>query len=308
MIYESVAQMFKRQNEDRKNGVKHTPLHTLQECCEEAGITTQKFHRLAAKHPDAPQPIVKTTKAAWRGQKLYYSKSKFLRWVNQVSQPKEKAMPDIKSALESALSKTAQAWAADDEAHATIQPAPEKHMTLGEQLRAKFEAMPLPKPVAPAEEEKQDHRITTNVSRETFYFVRDNPGHTREQATAQLTAQGFNSKSVSSLLGQMMRGRIIMEDADGKLTTVTREYVPVQSVLTKKIAGKYTQRIKPKDWPTSKPKRKVVLIKRPDPAVVAIDTLPKLDKPEWSPASVIDGLNVRQAMAVYDELRKIFGE
>jgi hypothetical protein len=206
-------------------------------------------------------------------------------------------MPDIKTALEAALSKTAHAWAADDKAHKEIEPQPkEKPVNIGEQLRAKLEEA----------SEKKDHRITTNVSRETFYFVRDNPGLTREEITPKLVANGFKSTSVTSLLGQMVRGRILMEDVNGKLTAVTREYVPVQSAVTKKISGKYTQRIKPKDAPA--PKRKVVLIKRPDPAVVAIDTLPKLDKPEWSPASVIDGLNVRQAMAVYDELCKIFGE
>jgi len=206
-------------------------------------------------------------------------------------------MPDIKTALEAALSKTAQAWAADDAAHKEIEPQPqEKPVNIGEQLRAKLEEA----------SEKKDHRIKNNVSRETFYFVRDNPGLTRVQITQQLIAKGFKESSITSLLGQMVRGRIVMEDESGKLTTVIREYVPIQAAQTKRIAGKYTQRIKPKDAPA--PKRKIVLVKRPEPAVVATDKLPQLNIPEWSPASVIDSLNVRQAMAVYDELRKIFGE
>lgn len=292
--------MFKRFYDDKKNGVERSPLHTLQECCEAAGIDPRVFGRLAAKHPDAPQPIVKTTKTAWRGQKLYYNKRKFVQWVTQVRQQKEKAMPDIKTALEEALKKTNKQlsetlneWAADDEAHKKIQPQQEKAMTETTQ--------------AP---ETQDKRITTNVSRETFYFVRDNPGLTREEIITRMVAKGFKSTSVVSLLGQMLRGRIVMEDAAGKWSSVVREYVPIQSVQTKKIAGKAAPTSAPAPAPTQA-RKKVVLVSRETGKVLNPQINPPAPAvtgtPEWTVDSVIGGLNVRQAMAVYAELRNIFG-
>lgn len=290
--------MFKRFYDDKKNGVERSPLHTLQECCEAAGIDPRVFGRLAAKHPDAPQPIVKTAKTAWRGQKLYYNKSKFVQWVNQIRNQKEKAMPDIKTALEEALKKTNKQlsetlneWAADDEAHKKIQPQQEKAMTETTQ--------------AP---ETQDKRVTNNVSRETFYFVRDNPGLTRDEIISRMVAKGFKSTSVVSLLGQMLRGRIVMEDAAGKWSSVVREYVPVQSVQTKKIAGK----VAPAPAPEKPKSKKVVLVSREtgkvlNPAPVATPAPTYATPDDWTVDSVIGGLNVRQAMAVYAELRNIFG-
>lgn len=307
MKHESVSLMFKRFYDDKKNGVERSPLHTLQECCEAAGIDPRVFGRLAAKHPDAPQPIVKTTKTAWRGQKLYYNKSKFVQWVNQVQQQKEKAMPDIKTALEEALKKTNKQlsetlneWAADDEAHKKIQPQQEKAMTETTQ--------------AP---ETQDKRITTNVSRETFYFVRDNPGLTRDEIVLRMVAKGFKSTSVVSLLGQMLRGRIVMEDAAGKWSSVVREYVPVQSVQTKKIAGKAAPTSAPAPAPAPAPtqaRKKVVLVSRetgkvlnpqinPPTMLPPLSTLPNLPTAE----SVLANMSVAEAHKLYTQLRAMFG-
>jgi len=117
MKHESVSQMFQRYHADKANGVKHTPLHTLQECCEEAGIDPRIFGRYAAQYPNAPQPVLNSAKNVARGAVKYYRKHEVVQWVNQVRKQKEKAMPDIKSALEKALSQTVNSWAADDEAH-----------------------------------------------------------------------------------------------------------------------------------------------------------------------------------------------
>ena len=258
---------------DKANGVKHTPLHTLQECCEEASITPSWFGRYAAQDPDAPQPVLQFDKTRWKTGKKYYRKHEFVQWVNQVRQQKEKAMPDIKTALEKALSQTAQAWAADDEAHQTIQPPKEQPMT----------------------ETKVYFSVTNNVCRTTFDFVRDNPGMTRVEIAKELAKQGFNPKSVSSLLGQMLRQELMREN--GKLLYAnSNEYTPIKSskVMRARAANPVRKRITITNTRTGE-----VIIPAPVAAPAPVEK-------EWEPSDVIDKLSVRQALVLFKELRKIF--
>ena len=149
-----------------------------------------------------------------------------------------------------------------------------------------------------------------NVSRITFEFIRDNPGLTHRQVTARLVAQGYKEKTVSSLAYQMLRVRLIVADANGGLTAVVPEYVPIQTSLQRKKKAKVAQ-----------PKSKQVTIVNTrtgeviNPKATGIAALPTqhvttalyTTPAEWSVDSVIGSLNVRQAMAVYSELRNIFG-
>lgn len=215
------------------------------------------------------------------------------------AQQKEKAMPDIKTALQQALAKTATDWAADDEAHSKIEPQQEKAMT-----------------EAPAATEttdtSTDPRVTTNVSRATFYFIRDNAGLTAQQITTQLMAQGYKATSVTSLIGQMLRMRIIMEDEQRRLSAVIKEYIPIQAK-----PGKTSKPAKAKPAAPVQQRKRVEIVNtrtgeviNPKPADArVVGMAPALGAPfEWTVDSVIGSLNVRQAMAVYAELRKIFGE
>ena len=222
-------------------------------------------------------------------------------------------MPDIKSALEKALAQTANAWAADDEAHQKIQPQQEKPVITTTPKET----------IVDTTTAKQDGRITNNVSRTTFEYVRDNPGLTIDEVTAALVAKGFKTNSVSSLCYQMLRVRLVVADANGKLTAVVREYLPIQTSLLR--GRKAKPKAKPKAAVEAAPapapeRKKVVLVSKrtgeiinpkpaagiaalPTNATTALYTTPA----EWTVDSVIGGLNVRQAMAVYAELRNIFG-
>ena len=315
MKYESVAQMFQRYHTHKKNGVKHTPLHTLQECCEEAGIDPRLFGRYAAQHPNAPQPVLNSSKNVGRGAVKYYRKHEFVQWVNQVRQQKEKAMPDIKTALQQALEKTRQQtiamtamdWAADDEAHQKIAPAPVQTTPPKENPMTVTVSATTPTPAAPA---------TTNLSRTTFEYVRDNPGVKMDAVMAALEGRGFKGSSVSSLIYQMIKVRLIVADPNGKLTAVVSEYVPIQTSMIRK------RKAKAKDKAKAKPVVAAGLasiapvvtvdapIQRKHIEIVSTRTGEIINprKEEWTVESVVDKLNVRQAMAVYDELRKIFGE
>jgi hypothetical protein len=270
---------------DKANGVKHTPLHTLQECCEAAGIDYRWFGRVAAKHPDAPKPVLEHAKTAWRAGKKYYRKHEFVQWANQVRKQKENVMPDIKTALEKALSQTANAWAADDEAHKKTEPQQEKAMTLTV--------------------EQHDNRVATNISRITFEFIRDNPGLTNQEVTARLATRGFKETTISSLAYQMLRVRLIVADANGGLTAVVPEYEPIQTNIRRKRKVK----AKPVKDAAPAPRKHVEIVNTRTGEVVnpKVTTAMYTTPAEWSVESVIGGLNVRQAMAVYDELSKIFG-
>lgn len=191
-------------------------------------------------------------------------------------------MPDIKTALQEALSKTATAWAADDEAHKKIEPQPQPQQE---------KAMPTV---------IDDGRIVNNVSRTVFNFIHGNPGIKRQDARQRLVAQGFKDSSVTSLTSQMIRTNMIRVDENDSLFTMRQEYAPVQS---KK----------------HKPKRKVVVISRPRPTPVVepqVSPAPVLLKgvtpiPEvrtkWDAATALANLSVKDAHALWVELNKMFG-
>lgn len=213
-------------------------------------------------------------------------------------------MPDIKSALQQALAKTATEWAADDEAHHKIEPKKEKTMTVTVSATA-----PTSTP------EKRDGRIKSNVSRITFNFVRDNPGMHHDQVVERLTGQGLNANSVSALIYQMLRVRLFVADANGNLSAVVKDYVPIPSSLIRKKKSK--AKAAPAPAPVAAGLASiapVVTVDAPLPRkhieIVNTRTGEVINprKEEWTVESVVDKLTVRQAMAVYDELRKIFGE
>lgn len=184
-------------------------------------------------------------------------------------------MPDIKTALQAALAKTATEWAADDEAHHKLEPKQEQPVTTA----------------------KPYFTVTNNVCRSTFEFVRDNPGMTRVEIARELELQGFKSKSVSSLLGQMLRQDILREK--GKLLyTNSNEYTPIKSSKVMKARA---------EDPNLRKKVTIVNTRtgevfnpKPAPAPVA-----KPVEKEWEPSDVIDKLSVRQALALFKELRNI---
>lgn len=185
-------------------------------------------------------------------------------------------MPDIRSALEKALAQTANAWAADDEAHQTIQPPKEQAV----------------------KQPRQYFQTTNNVTRITFDFVRDNPGWTRVEITKELEKKGFKSKSVASLLGQMLR-QGMMRERDKLLYTNSNEYTPIKST---KVARARVENPVHKQKPPTTERKHVEIINTRTGEIVN----PKPERP-WETSDVIDKLTVRQAMAVYGELRNIFG-
>lgn len=139
---------------------------------------------------------------------------------------------------------------------------------------------------------------TNNVSRETFNAVRDNPGRTRVEITLLLASRGFNKSSVASLLGQMVRQKMLREIA-GSLYATGNEYTPVKAHST--IKNKAKPKVAPKAAPKAKEEKPEVGIA----ALPAAATAPII-KTEWDAKTMIDHLSVRQARALYEELKKLF--
>jgi hypothetical protein len=126
---------------------------------------------------------------------------------------------------------------------------------------------------------------TNNVTRATFDFVLNNPGKTRKEVSRRLAEQGFIKGSTSSLLGQFVKQGQIAE-RDGFLFAQQSEYTPLKMALRKPavVAAPVPKVTKPE----------------PAPQIAAFDVA-------WNAENLLNNLSIKQARALYDELRKIFG-
>lgn len=219
-------------------------------------------------------------------------------------------MPDIQTALKSALSKTLQQWDDDDEG--TNVPVPSAKQPVSASVSApsqNIQGIPMTK----------TFNITNNISRTTFQYIKDNPGSTRKEIIQALEHQGFSSGSVSSLIAQMCRNKLAHEtnslyyaDAD--------EYRPLKSL-------KAIKKLEAKAAPVEvKPKRKYVkrdttgigaLLREKlenAPAYTPSETPPIVPQRKSfvslvrnrTPQSIVDNMTVYQARELYDHLKQIF--
>ena len=150
-------------------------------------------------------------------------------------------------------------------------------------------------------------QTTNNVSRETFNYVRDNPGITRVKAMEDLTAKGYNPRSISALLSQMMAQGMLTGDTQTGMYTSQNEYTPVKAYKVFRAPVKAAAPQRKKVIVTPLGKRKAGEAKTLKEKKEALLKAPAAYTPEWSPRTVLDGLSVIQARAVYDELKKLFG-
>jgi hypothetical protein len=153
---------------------------------------------------------------------------------------------------------------------------------------------------------------TNNVTRRTFDFVRDNPGLPRARINNEMVRLGFNYKSVSALLGEMIRQGLIRNNNDALFVTQA-EYTPLKQRVvrkTKPAPAPVVQAVAPK------PKRKYVRRNAVAKAAAyeahenynptALDDRVVPHK-EFSAEDWVNSLTLKQAKAVYEELHKVFG-
>jgi hypothetical protein len=129
------------------------------------------------------------------------------------------------------------------------------------------------------------HRITSNSTRTTFNYVRDNPGVTSTEATVALEKLGVKAGSSTSLLSTMVARGNLRKTASGALFAAQKEYVPIKGTRVQK----------------SKTKAVAPVVDDPKPIeAVQINAA-------WDAETLLNSLSIKQARALYDELRKIFG-
>jgi hypothetical protein len=180
-------------------------------------------------------------------------------------------MPD----LQTELSKVINAWEAPEASVAVAKRAPPQHA----------------------------FKVTTNTSRATFDYIRDNPGVSRAQAVHALTEQGYKRTSTSSLMVQMLRQGMLRE-SNGALFVAQAEYTPVKARLVKPT--------KPVKAPATKAKRKYVRRNAAAKAAAyeahenynptALDTPTK----EFDAEEFVNALTLKQAKAVFMKLKEVF--
>lgn len=186
-------------------------------------------------------------------------------------------MPDIQTALLKAINE----WASDDQPQ---QPKEKETMT----------------------DTKPHFSITTNVSRATFEYVRDNPNQHHRAIIRALAARGHKESSVSALLSQFRRcGTMTRSDERFyKTTTDTYEAPTLAKLNRSKAKSKAEPRSTMPLPPPTLPERK------PHPALTAgLAAIQPTQPPGISNdiEYILNTLPIKQAKALYDELHKIFG-
>jgi hypothetical protein len=143
-------------------------------------------------------------------------------------------------------------------------------------------------------EQPKDHlfKTTNNVTRATFNAVRDTPGCKRKAILFGLERQGYKLASTTSILSQMIKQRLVREEADGKLYANFEEYVPLKA--------------------TSKPKAKPVKKAKVQPqAQAGIAALQPVSRSaiittNFDVDNILKNLTILQAKALRDALNNLF--
>jgi hypothetical protein len=215
-------------------------------------------------------------------------------------------MPDMQTALKSALSQTLREW--DDDGEESPQPST-INTTINNAVSTPSQATKM----------INAHKITNNVSRETFNYVKNNPGSTRLEIIKELGHQGFGKGSISSLLAQMRRSKMI-HDTNGLWYADVKEYAPIKN---------YNYKSKAKPKPEKKAttglgallKAKLENTPMPNPSQAAMDAAayamtgqePTTNKRLVSlvrnrePQDILKDMTVYQAHELYVRLKQLFG-
>jgi predicted transcriptional regulator len=140
-------------------------------------------------------------------------------------------------------------------------------------------------------------KVTNNVTRATFDYVKNNPNQPCRIICAELEKQGFKSVSVTSLLTQFVKNRLCIRDEQGRYTAIVNEYSPIK--VRKQLKAKQAKQVIEKAKAT-RGEGIAALSPQPTPRVAPIVTA-------WDADTIINNIGLKQARALYDELKKIFG-
>jgi hypothetical protein len=143
------------------------------------------------------------------------------------------------------------------------------------------------------QEKKMKHvphfKVSNNVTRATFDFVKNNPHQSCKTICAALEKQGYKPSSIGSLLTQFVKNGLCMRDANSNYTAIANEYTPIK--VRKQI--KATQVIEKAKTTRGE-------------GIAALSPQPSV-KTAWDVETVINNIGLKQAHALYRELHTYFG-
>ena len=139
-------------------------------------------------------------------------------------------MQDFKKALQDALKQSMERKMQNQTANApvTLKELTDQWDTEAQEFKKptrEVRTIATPEP----ESNRGQNLISNNVSRATFCYVRDNPHKTKTEITNALAAKGYNASSVSTLVGQMVRGGQAVSDDNGRIFTMFKDYTPIKN-------------------------------------------------------------------------------
>ena len=135
-------------------------------------------------------------------------------------------------------------------------------------------------------------KVTNNVTRATFDYVKNNPRQSCKEICVVLERAGYKSSSIGSLLTQFVKNGLCTRDEQGRYTAIAHEYTPIK--VRKQLKAKQAKQVIEKAKAT---RGQGIAALSPQPIV----------KTAWDVDTVINNIGLKQARALYDELKKIFG-
>ena len=148
-------------------------------------------------------------------------------------------------------------------------------------------------------------KSNASVSQTVFDYVRDNPNATRANIAYALTKRGYNSSTVGALVSQFIRQKLFVFGVGKGLIVTRKTYTPMYH--------KDNKPAKPAAVATPQGLAAIVhqplITRAPETwAPLAAEAWTAITTEAWTVESVVDKLNIRQARAVYNELRALLGK
>ena len=165
------------------------------------------------------------------------------------------------------------------------------------------------------------HKITNNVSRETFAYIKNNPGSTRQEIITDLEHRGFTKGSISSLIAQMRRNKMV-HDTNGLWYADIDEFIPIKNLnyAKKKAAVQAITKSTAKKGTTGiGALLQAKLENAPVPSQAALDASARVMAPtpapkrlvslvrNREPQDILKDITVYQAHDLYVHLKQMFG-